>query len=101
MNWYIGQEIVAIRNHPQRYFKKGNTFKIVGLQQGVCGCAGVDINIGFGGNTWKMQYCNKCGQTYDTNSTIIWFGEKNFAPLDQDISELTEILEQPISTTCQ
>jgi hypothetical protein len=33
MNWYIGQEIVAVKGHSQGCFKKGDEFIIRGLKK--------------------------------------------------------------------
>jgi hypothetical protein len=92
MNWYIGQPIVAIRNHSQGAFRKNQEFKICGLRVCPCGCKSVNIDIGRrSGNEWLCLASN-----YTEKTPVWWFNEGNFAPLDQDISELTEILEQPI-----
>jgi len=87
MNWYIGQPIVAIRTHTQGDFKKGEEFQIKALTAGCkCGNSSILIDIGLR----KATKCNSC-DTYHWGS---FYKEVSFAPLDQDISELTEILEQ-------
>ena len=93
MNWYIGQRIVAIKNHNRGLFKKNDEFTIKGLQTSRCHCPGIEINIGI--STEYPMCCLICGwRTLETG--IRWFGEWNFAPLDVDISELTDILKEPI-----
>ena len=94
MNWYIGQEIVAIQSHQQGVFKRGQSFKIIGLMKCACKCNVVWINIGLSlpNDGWR---CGKCGVEGYYRSLHAWPSENFFAPLDQDISELTEILEQP------
>jgi len=88
MKWYIGQPIVAIRNHSQGIFKKGQEFSISGIRLCPCGCNMIQIDISIkSGTEWE---CDK--SKYREHTAIWWLSERNFAPLDQDISELTEIL---------
>jgi len=94
MNWYIGQEIVAIESHKQGVFKKGDTFIIKGLKNSICTCKDVSIDIGKTSIN-HLTECQNCGVNWKNNGTW-WFSEKRFAPLDYDISELTDILEKPI-----
>ncbi len=93
MNWYIGQEIVAIRTHSQRLIIRGRTYKIKQLQITPCKCNNVDIDVGIPHTYNGIVECNMCGIKYSSNGHT-WIDERNFAPLDQDISELTEILEK-------
>lgn len=97
-NWYIGQPIVAIEDG-DGFFKKGDTFTIQGLRNTSCLCKCIDIDIGM-----KMKYngyfCDVCGHQEEvTPGCIMWFEETAFAPLDTDISELTEILENANTVT--
>lgn len=96
MNWYIGQPIVAIRNHSQGIFKKGDEFTIKGLKQG---CCSIRIDIGITYNLQKFCNLTKCGIcnkiTIDSDNKF-WFSETCFAPLDINISELTDILKEPV-----
>lgn len=94
MNWYIGQPIVAIRSHSLGQFKKGQEFKIVGLESSPCSCTGnILINIGV---KYPTSYCEciYCGALSTNPYPYVWYCEYSFAPLDQDISELTEVLNQ-------
>ena len=92
MNWYIGQEIVCVKTHPKRAVVSGRIYTIKGLRINPCSCCNVLIDIGIRGD--KPMKCF-CGLVYEANGAW-WFHESRFAPLDADISELTEILEQPI-----
>lgn len=94
MNWYIGQEIVCIRTHSQRKVIYGKTYVIKGLRETSCKCNYVLIDIGIR-ISFSKSFCYRCGDLNFADS-IGYFNEILFAPLDQDISELTEILEQPI-----
>ena len=84
MKWYIGQPIVAIKNHTQGRFKKGQEFIIIGLTQKQCCDKIILIDIGLGFTT----ACCIC----DGSNGFAGYSSNSFAPLDVDISELTEIL---------
>lgn len=94
MKWYIGQEIVCIKTHRQGVFKKGEVYFIKGIIER-CSC-GILFDIGFKAKTYigKNVRCHDCGGIY-LKSSIWYFDSTSFAPLDFDISELTDILEQP------
>jgi hypothetical protein len=94
MKWYIGQEIVAIESHEDGHFRKGDTFTIKGLQSSFCKCQTILIDINMVADI-NGCYCGKCNARFLSNG-ISWFSEKRFAPLDYDISELTDILEKPL-----
>lgn len=93
MKWYIGQPIVAIRNHPQGRFKKGQEFIIKGLRASNCNCEETEIDIGLI-KLYRISTCSFCNKDWTENTNSHFFSEKNFAPLDVDISELTELLTQ-------
>ena len=88
--WYIGQPIVAIRDHSASNFKKGQEFIIHGIKKSFCGCSNILINIGISTNHTHIR-CTYCGKRELNDS---YYSENCFAPLDQDISQLTEILNQ-------
>ena len=92
--WYIGMPIVAVRNHSKGRFKKGDEFVVKGIKQGCCSLL-LDIGIKLDGEgiRWRCTCCNAAWETKDLTG---WYSERNFLPLDFDISELTKILEEPI-----
>lgn len=93
MKWYIGQPIVAIRNHSRGDFKKGDEFTIVSLMQAECRCKNVLIDIGIRCDYLGIVDCEDCGGVSEKGTNINWYDEVCFAPLDTDISELIEILK--------
>ena len=99
MKWYIGQPIVAIINTKCGHIKKGQEFTIKGLRRSWCTCDSVQIDIGLIPKS-PLSICGKCRKETE-NGGIAWKSEICFSPLDQDISELTEILEQPIIKTLE
>ena len=94
MKWYIGQRIVAIRTHSQKAYKYGEEYIIRGLSQPSCGCDHILIDIGK--NTNSTHCICRCGYPERSNGTWL-LHDGGFAPLDVDISELTELLEEKIT----
>lgn len=94
-----GQEIVAIRNHPNGVFKKGEIFMIRDVQPGVCKCHDFLIDIGypFTGNTIQCV----CGIYHNVIYSSWWFSNRHFALIDsiegeavlEEFGELVEILK--------
>lgn len=102
-NWYIGQDIVCIKTHSRGHVKEGETYIIKSLREGFCKCTKVQISIGMKSNN-NYQSCTRCGITMvKKGDNSIWFSERLFAPLDSltDISEIQEILNQPIEQLFQ
>ncbi len=100
-NFYIGQDIVAIKDHSKGHFKEEDIFIIQDLII-ECGC-GLCINIGIinpnlNKNLGKLSRCTSCGCIFELKSDYIYYIASAFKPLDSlvNISELTEILEKPV-----
>ena len=96
MNWYIGQDIVAIRDHQQGNFKDGEVYCIKSLRESMCKCKTIWIDIGKT-PTFETSCCMACDTTGIENKGVCWYAERYFAPLDTlvNISELTEVLNEP------
>jgi len=88
--WYIGQPVVVIKDHSLGTFKKGQEFTIHGIKNSFCRCNENIINVGISTRHIHIS-CKYCGIKRLNDG---FYSEKLFAPLDQDISELTEILNQ-------
>lgn len=87
MNFYVGQEVVAIADHSQGDFKKGDEFVIQGIKK-TCDCC-LDLNIGI-----KHPFesdgticCSKCGIESKSDG-YMWYDSTMFAP-KQHLSETT------------
>lgn len=87
MNWYIGQEIVAVKSY-QPFFKKGDEFTIDGMLNNVCKCGGCVLSIGTPNTNRWPQYCGECGcEEIDLPRSTIWFKSFFFAPKQRTYSE--------------
>lgn len=95
MNWYIGQDIVAIKTSGCKRIKEGQVYSIKSLRQSNCKCPDVLIDVGL--KVKGGTHCARC-RNNTTNDGILWKKERLFAPLDSlvNIEELKEIAEEPI-----
>lgn len=86
-NFYVGQEIVAIKDHSQGDYKKGDEFVILGIKKG---CCNVLLNIGiiydFKGYSGFTE-CLICGNIAKSDG-YCWYSQSCFAP-KQQLSETT------------
>jgi len=87
--FYVGQEVVAIKDHPQGDFKKGQEFIIQGIRRQPC-CGDILIDIGVKIDYDKMK-CSVCGRIYDAD---YYYSSSRFAP-KQHLSNTTynEVME--------
>lgn len=91
IDYTIGDDIVALIDHSQGKFKKGDVFTCKGLKQSMCSCKIPLVDIGLISKT-EFAFCNICKSKHK-ESYIYFFKATAFKKLDFDISELTEILE--------
>lgn len=106
MNWYIGQKIVAIRDHSQGFFKKGQEFTIKGVRENRCACYKYVLHIGQESDRMmRIENCRLCNTSEVNIGTARWFAEICFAPIEpkQELSThttetLIEELEEQLQT---
>lgn len=102
-NWYINQDIVCIKTHSMGMAEKGEVHNIKSLRKPCCNVQ-IDIGKKYRREDRFFKYvtvCRRCGKETDNGTdNTAWISEKLFAPLDSltDISEIEEILSQPIET---
>ncbi len=93
MNYKVGDEIVAIRNHSQGAFKIGDIFICKDIIPAKCGCKKKLVDIGHK-NSNKYSRCTKCNHNRINNNNTHYFSDYNFIKLDSiSISEALEVLE--------
>lgn len=94
MSWCIGMPVVALGSSSDGDRIKGKVYTIVGLRQCVCKCGGVELDVNIRDyDDYDFLKCSICLHE-EPYMSVVWQLERHFAPLDQDISELTEILTQ-------
>lgn len=91
MNWYIGQKVVWIAE-TYKEFVNGKTYTIKGLQESLCKCNQIHIDVGVLYNTGL--YCLKCNTNIIKGPCKAWQKEENFRPLEEDFAE--RILENAL-----
>jgi len=85
MDFYVGQEVVAIKDHSQGRFKKGQEFVILGIKKG-CKHYPLLIDIGVKESVMYESHCNECSHKIFDN--ILWFCASCFTP-KQQLSQTT------------
>lgn len=96
MKWYIGQRIVAIKDHSQVYFKRGDEFQINGLRMAPCGCGKVEIDIGLSDDRVDGVICVKCGKG-SIYTGALFYHECCFAPLEHIEEAIHNLLEESLT----
>lgn len=96
MNWYIGQEIVAVdtnmKNTNEKPLVKNKVYTIKGLKQ--CNCKGSNIKIDVGISNHRGCRCYPCDTLMDN---FIWyFSESRFVPLEYNQDAINELLEETL-----
>jgi hypothetical protein len=97
IDYTIGDEIVAIKTHSQLRFEEGQIFICKALKKCSCGCGNPVVDIGL--MRQNLYYlCSTSNKKILDPISNYFFNAFTFKKLDDlvDISELTEILEQPI-----
>lgn len=86
MNWYIGQEIVCVKTHPERVVKESKIYTIKALRTSACKCKEVKIDVGAfveSGYGIYTHVCSTCGSKYNKGvDRTWWLSETRFRPID-------------------
>src|SRR5690606_41981352 len=95
--FYIGQEVVAIENHSQGRYKKGDHFRVLGLKLNRC-CNHWVIDVGIKTNHSIMECI--CRVWFTDLSGIAWFSHEAFAPVQYNDTMTFEEAIQFVSRKC-
>lgn len=82
--FFIGQKIVAVKDHSLRKFKKGDVFTVLDTKK-MCCIPSVRINTNFVDNLVIRTHCT-CGRSEINKHPF--YSENCFAPF-QEISDMT------------
>lgn len=96
MNWYIGQDIVAVMDHSQGRFKRGDEFKIRGLRVAPCGCGHIQIDIGLSDSSVVSTECTRCWRKAKYTGAL-FYHEVCFAPLDPIKEAISNLIEETLT----
>lgn len=88
--FHTGQRVVAIRNHSQGRFKKGDEFTVLGIKKGCCDWL---VNIGLEA-LYGHYECPICSNIEPFSDRMLWFFSVSFAPIQEISNETFEDIEQ-------
>lgn len=92
--FFVGQEVVCIKDHSWGVVKKGQEYKVLAIKQSPC-CGSWRVDVGIY-NPAGGSRC-KCGHVIYT--TTCWIGAVLFAPKDQfKAISFTKVLETELAS---
>jgi len=100
LDYRAGDDIVAIRDHSQGVFKKGDVFTAVSLQRNGCGCI-ILVDIGLTSDR-PFTKCPVCLMSDEKTDKIWWVDARLFRRLlsrsqEEDLREvLAEVLQEEL-----
>ncbi len=84
--FYVGQEVIGIKDHSQGYIKKGEHYTISGIMSG-CKCTKNVVTVAEIAGNNRFSGCNHCNHFF--SETGIWLSEKLFAPIQTEFQSVT------------
>lgn len=92
--FYIGQKIVAIKDHSQGIFKKGDEFTVLDVRDSLCKCNNYDVHIGIFDYVTLFEECsNSCFKKF-RNDCFWWFCPTMFAPIELSTTTFEDVIKQ-------
>jgi hypothetical protein len=97
LDYRTGDDIIAIRDHSQGVFFKGDVFTAIALQRNSCGCIFV-VDIGLKSDR-RFTKCPVCDMNDEKTDNIWWVDARSFRRLlsRSEEADLAEVLEQVLS----
>jgi hypothetical protein len=97
IDYRTGDDIIAIRDHSQGVFFKGDVFTAIALQRNSCGCIFV-VDIGLKSDR-RFTKCPVCEMNDEKTDNIWWVDARSFRRLlsRSEEADLAEVLEQVLS----
>lgn len=93
--FYVGQRVVALKDHSQGMYKKGDRFIIASIYKATCCDIWlVEIGILSVHNHWKCVICKTGGQKRRSDQAV--FNSGSFAPIQENFQSISleKILEK-------
>jgi hypothetical protein len=97
IDYRTGDDIVAIKDHSQGAFLKGDVFTAIALQRNGCGCIFV-VDIGLKSDR-PFTMCPVCDMNDEKTDKVWWVDARMFRRLlsRSEEADLAEVLEQVLS----
>lgn len=92
--FYIGQKIVAIKDHSQGIFKKGDEFTVLAVREALCKCKRYDIHIGISTSDVYLEECIYCEKIYHAKDYNWWVDPIGFAPIELSTTTFEDVIKQ-------
>jgi hypothetical protein len=95
--FYVGQRIVAIKDHSQGRFKKGDEFVVKDQKMKCCGWAVYyGDNMKFPKGTIIEWPCSHCGGKTLSKDQRVFFKSTSFVPIEQNFQSISleKVLEK-------
>lgn len=86
-NFEVGKKVIAIKDHCQGAFKRGEIFELLGISKNPCKCKAIVLDIGIKSST-NTGLCIKCFDEYPTGANWLFY-ITNFAPYDDSLSSIS------------
>jgi hypothetical protein len=85
--FYVGQDVVALKDNHQGFFKKGDEFKVLDIFPAPCKCKQYVVQVlDYSLEKDIRAMCTVCGT--DIRPKVVFFDQYDFAPL-QEIGDMT------------
>jgi len=103
LDYRTGDDIVAIKDHSQGVFFKGDVFTAMAMQRNGCGCI-LLVDIGLKSDR-KYTRCPVCEMNDEKTDNIWWVDARSFRRLltksqEADLAEvLEEVFSEPLINT--
>ena len=97
LDYRTGDDIVAIKDHSQGVFLKGDVFTALAMQRNSCGCI-ILVDIGLNSDR-PFTMCPVCEMKDEKTDKIWWVDARSFRRLlsRSEEADLAEVLEQVLS----
>ncbi len=90
--FHLWQKVVALRDHSESLFKKGDVFTVTEIMKTPCNCSQWMVRIGNVFGYGRGTFCKKCCVSISTFGPL-WFHSFVFAPYNPPRHESVEIAE--------
>jgi len=100
LDYRAGDDIVAIKDHSQGIYKKGDVFTAISLQRNGCGCI-ILVDIGLKSDRLYTK-CPVCGMNDEKTDNIWWVEARAFRRLlsrseEEDLADvLAEVFQEEL-----
>jgi hypothetical protein len=89
MMFTINKQVIAINNHPDGCYRKGDIYTLLAMRISMCRCGVILLHIGQYVSENSGLACDRCYVIADAKDGIFWHTASDFVPYDNSLSETT------------